>query len=93
MHSALVVVTKPGVNDHAAMQQWHAFSNNQNERAAPALKGKMLGENVWLIPLSNGLPTLTSLLQDAQSNGFAYKVLFLSEEPTWSKFTPPKKDE
>ena len=56
-------------------------------------KGKMLGENVWLIPLSNGLPTLTSLLQDAQSNGFAYKVLFLSEEPAWSKFMPPKKDE
>ena len=92
MHSALVVVTKPGINDSVEMQKWHAFSKHQNERAAPALKGKELGENVWLIPLSNGLPSLTSLLQDAQSNGFAYKVLFLSEEPTWSKFTPAQQE-
>jgi len=50
----------------------------------PSLKPLMIGEGVWQIPLSNGLPMLSVLVQWCEANQCPYRVLFLNEEPEWS---------
>ena len=47
-----------------------------------------LAENVWQIPLDNGLIFLGKMLELAETNQIPMRVLFLDELPAWIKHPP-----
>ena len=48
-------------------------------------------ENVWLLPLANGLPFLAKLIDWGNSYSIPIRILFLAELPIWIKYPPDAK--
>jgi hypothetical protein len=44
--------------------------------------------NVWLIPLPDGLPFLGEMMKLANSSGVRLRILFVQSEPDWMKYPP-----
>jgi hypothetical protein len=80
---------KGGGNAH--ISSWQDFVTNIRNNTSPPSKTITIHENVWLIPLANGLPFLGDLVRRAESCQIPMRVLFLEEEPTWIKYPPDAK--
>jgi hypothetical protein len=52
---------------------------------------KKVHENVWLIPLADGLPFLAKLIDWGGSDGVSIRILFLAEASNWIKYPPAAK--
>ena len=70
------------------LPRWGEFLGSLQKNVRPCKGCKAIHENVWLIPLSNGLPFLGSLVDWAQSTGIPLRILFLRQEPDWLKYPP-----
>jgi hypothetical protein len=72
-------------------QKWEQFKNyvssgNGWQSANIAKRGienGRISENIWLFPLSTGLPNLGRLAAGAEFAGFPYKYLVFPAEPPW----------
>jgi hypothetical protein len=53
---------------------------DSGDYSVPKIK---LSANIWLIPLSNGLPFLGKLVAVAKSHQLACKCLYFEDEPEW----------
>jgi hypothetical protein len=62
------------------------FGANISERKNPS---ERLAENVWLLPLQDGLPILGRVAAMATSNGFRYSAYPLDRKPEWSQSPQP----
>jgi hypothetical protein len=77
----------PNMNDRAPTQ-WQFFVAKVGELGTPPAGTLTIHENVWLIPLANGLPFATKLIEWAQSYSVSIRILFLTEVPVWIKYPP-----
>lgn len=94
MHSILLVVNKPNIEEAEANQAWLAFqasiedSLNNGIDNQDADVPKKLSENILIIPATQRFSIFVKLSALAQSSGFSYQVLFFEEEPQWIQYTP-----
>jgi hypothetical protein len=75
-----------GGNVH--LSNWQTFLSNIHNNAYPPKDATKIHENIWLIPLSSGLPFLGDLIRRATNDGVSIRVLFLAEAPNWIKYPP-----
>jgi hypothetical protein len=78
-----------GGNEH--IRQWTDFLGNVKMYSTPPEGTQKIHENVWLIPLSSGLPFLSQLIDWGGSSGVSIRILFLEEAPNWIKYPPDAK--
>lgn len=82
MHSALLVIETSGVSDPDKQVAWFEIEKTVASIEPKCAGLQKLSDNVFLIPLKNGLSAFGTLLHAAQE-GFPCRVLFLDEEPAW----------
>lgn len=92
---ALVIVDRPPVDiSHPGYEikkhhRWKDFDELRTEASVKQIAGaKMLAENVWLIPLHDGLPFLGRLTDAALRKEIPVRILFLPHEPEWTIYPP-----
>jgi len=88
---AFVIAEKKGYiagSEHESTRQWQDFLGNVQRISFPPAGMQKIHENVWLIPLSNGLPFVTKLIDWGASFGVSIRILFLEEAPDWIKYPP-----
>jgi hypothetical protein len=61
----LLVADLPNPTDDQACKNWTLFEQYTKDRIAKAANVVSLGKNVWLLPLSDGLPLTVSCLTEA----------------------------
>lgn len=73
-------------------KQWRDFVNNVRSQTPPCEGLIEIPENVWLLPLPNGLPFLIHVLEAAKNKELRTRILFLQnqEDLAWSLY-PPKR--
>jgi len=62
--------------------------------SSPPVEGmKKFHDNIWLIPLPDGLPFLADMLKWVRRTGIHLRILFLQKEPDWMQYPAdePKK--
>jgi hypothetical protein len=69
-------------------RKWQEFLTNIQYQLKPVEGIQRIHDNVWLIPLANGMPFLTKLFEWATSMGIPLRILFLESEPAWIKYPP-----
>ena len=82
-HAALFVVEKPAELSSAQERNWPSLLAELQTLAKRTEGSERPNETLVLIPLKNGLPTLTRLCAEAEKHEFGYRVLFLAEGHTW----------
>ncbi|HZM06007.1 MAG TPA: hypothetical protein VFC44_23645 [Candidatus Saccharimonadales bacterium] len=85
----LVVAEKPkstGVNDPSNM--WSNFLCNIQTKAPPPEGTQTLHDNIWLLPVADGMQFLTQLTPWAVQYDISLRVLFLDKEPDWTIYPP-----
>src|SRR5260221_6106149 len=90
---ALVIAKKqkptPGVE---IGDKWLDFLASLN-RTSPPIEGSMhFHDNVWLLPLENGLSFLCKMIEWAGQFSVSIRILFLDELPDWTKYPPAAKE-
>jgi hypothetical protein len=93
MHSILLIVDKPNIEEAEANQAWLAFqvaiSNNLgNNGEAQQGQDQILSENVLLFDANTSFDIFVTLTSLAQSSGFPYQVLFFEKGPQWIQHSP-----
>jgi hypothetical protein len=73
-------------NDHK--EKWQQFLSAIQRNAKLPAGMQTIHENVWLLPLANGLPFLANLIEWARSYEIPIRILFLAEAPDWIKYPP-----
>jgi len=88
---ALLVASKPPYNPMTNPQElaYIDFLNNMPRIEQPPPDTEKIHDNVWLIPLSTGMPFLSSLCVYAKAWNVPHRILFLDEKPEWIKWPPP----
>jgi hypothetical protein len=82
VHLILLVVSKPDSGDYKDEQRWKGCATNLKDRASKNKDIQMLGENVVLISLQNGLDLLSEVcLKDILDLPYTYTVF--DEEIEW----------
>lgn len=76
-------------NDH--LKNWSNFEGNIKQNVLQPEGTQTIHDNIWLIPLSNGLPFLAELLRWGGSYSIPIRILFLAEAPEWIKYPPDAK--
>ena len=79
----LILLEPPDGTDQNAVLQWDALLQRLRDRATQIEGMEMFAENVWQIPLNNGLPALAELILGADAARIRYNVLFLEKAPEW----------
>jgi hypothetical protein len=87
---ALVIAERlpSGATNDPQGREWGNFLSTIRTSGKPPAKTKTLHENVWLIPLENGIPFLGKLIDWASTEPIRLNILFLDEEPGWIKYPP-----
>jgi len=86
-----LVIVEPAKCDASNMEpqrEWKEFLYKIQERTTPTKTTTKIHENIWLIPLSDGLPFLMDLFLIAKSFHIPLRILFLDSEPDWLKYPP-----
>ncbi len=73
---------------YADQDTWRSFLASIQKNVKQIEGIDCFHENVWQIPLDNGLPFLVELLRWAGGIGIQIRVLFLEEAPDWIKYPP-----
>jgi hypothetical protein len=68
---------------------WTDFLVNVQNIAKPPEGMQKIHDNIWLIPLANGLPFLAGLIQWGGAYRVQIRILFLDEAPNWLQYPPP----
>lgn len=66
-----------------ATRQWQQFLAKVHSEMPRDVNIQKLAENVFLIPLENGLSNLVKILAIPTQVSQPYKVLFFEKEPNW----------
>jgi hypothetical protein len=66
-----------------APTKWQFFVANTQKLDPPPAGTQKIHENIWLIPLSIGLPFLTELIECSRGQSVTLRILFLAESPEW----------
>ena len=72
----------------ADQTQWANFVANIRKNAQPPVGSLTIHENVWQIPLANGIPFLGKLVEVAEEMNIPLRILFLDATPDWIKCPP-----
>jgi hypothetical protein len=91
MHSAIVVVNMPEMNEAEGHHpKWLAFSADLNRAAEPIMspledqEGILrLGENVWQLNFQDNPDAYVRLIACAMRHGLSYGILQLKDAPIW----------
>jgi hypothetical protein len=67
---------------------WRLFVDNIRRIEAPPAGMQTIHENIWLIPLANGLPFLADLIRWSTDCHMTLRILFLEEVPNWLIYPP-----
>ena len=81
---------EPTLNGRESRENWLDFVGNLQRHGRPPAGMQTLHDNVWLIPLANGLPFLNELIQLGHSYSVPINILFLEDAPTWITYPPAK---
>jgi hypothetical protein len=71
------------LEESVAKRGWESLSKRLRGKAKEAKGIQMLAENVYLIPLDNGLPFLAESIQGAAEKKVPYRVRFFDDDPQW----------
>ena len=83
---ALFVLCRPAKDPKTEQESllWEDFWLNLGAHDAEHnIKEQRLAENIWLIPLKDGLPILGRLVKGAKTAGLPYRILYFDGEPNW----------
>ena len=83
IHSLLIVVDKMRDATHLQEKSWQSFSGRIESILQTAKGIERLSENVFLIPLDNGISPASLIFEAASRHELKYRVLFFEEEPEW----------
>ena len=75
----------------ALSDSWQRLALNWRTSLPHDEETHRLTENVWLIPLDNGLPVLAGLVQAIKDYSVPIHVLFLEDAQGWIKYPPDAK--
>jgi hypothetical protein len=85
----LVVAEKPKLTlENEPDKMWNNFLNNVQKNAPPPGGTKMIHDNIWLLPVSDGMQFLTKLAPWASQYSISLRVLFFEKEPEWTIYAP-----
>lgn len=84
MKTAIFALQFPYGTDNEKQQEIARTLLDDSRKMIPTNSGiETLTETVWLIPLENGLPFLSWLVQSSIDSKLTWRVAFLDEAPTW----------
>jgi hypothetical protein len=85
---ALVIAEEPPLSPDPSERNWGNFMDNVPNKGPLSQGNELIHNNVWLIPLSTGLPFLGKLTGLATVWKIPLRVLFLEEKPDWILYPP-----
>ena len=91
---AFVVAEQPPYVPGGGNQQqrdWQDFSITVQREGRPPERMKMMGANVWLLALADGLLFLAQLIKWGEQYRIPLRILFLAKEPDWIMHPPERK--
>jgi hypothetical protein len=90
MNSVIFVIDVPKTFESPlATHAWQQFLSGLDHITNSAPGILKLSDNVFQIPLENGLPAFVQYGEDCRAHQYSYRVLFFEENPAWvtSKYT------
>lgn len=87
MTTILLTVVKSSDDTVAAERQWESCTAYLAERARKNKDIQLLGENVLLISLDEGLSCLSGLIPELLGHGYRYTIL--NEDTKWIEVPSP----
>ena len=87
--TAIVIAELPKMNGPIECRnQWLHFSESVQRIGKLPKNMNQITENIWQIPLDNGLPFLAQLFDLAENNKISIRALILDEPPAWITHPP-----
>ena len=89
MKTLLLIVEIPSTSSLSADEvKWKQILAYIQRDAPTAKDTKRLTQNVWQMPLENGLPFWGRMTLLAQEHEFSMRGLILEESPAWTLYPP-----
>jgi hypothetical protein len=82
-HSILIVIEKSNDDDTTRRGEWSSLTQAIRNVLSKEKGTEILAENVFLIPLQNGLKALNCVLDLSRDFHYPCKAVFLEKEADW----------